>query len=63
MTDNEKRAHDLAIASVPILYDLHKLKVIANPDMPAEDKAFDVYIEYLSCYKSVIESVRRDFSD
>ncbi|MEI1258351.1 hypothetical protein V8Q34_26860 [Blautia sp. JLR.GB0024] len=63
MTDNEKRAHDLAIASIPIIYDLHKLNVITNPDMTVEDKAFDVYKQYMSCYNTIIESVKRDFPD
>lgn len=63
MTDNEKRAHDIAIASIPVIYDLHKLNVIANPDMSDKDKAFDVYKHYLSCYNAVVKLVNRDFMD
>lgn len=61
MTDNEKRAHDIAIATIPILYDLHKANVSANPDMTEQDKAFDVYHKYVELLNITLELVNRDF--
>ena len=63
MTDNEKRAHDIAIASIPILYGSHKNNVAANPSMEEEARAFDVYKQYISSYNLALELVGRDFSD
>lgn len=63
MTDNEKRAHDIAIATIPILYDSHKMNVMANSHLSVEEKAFDVYKQYLELYNQTIVSVNRDFAE
>lgn len=50
MTDNEKRAHDIAIALLPILYN------------KSQDKTpFDAYAEYKNAYEHALECVNRDF--
>lgn len=56
MTDNEKRAHDLAIASIPILYNAAK-------NAESEDNRFDLYATYLSTYNEALKAINRDFSD
>ena len=56
MTDNEKRAHDLAIASIPLLYtDAQNAK--------EEDNRFDLYNAYMSVYNEALKSFNRDFPD
>lgn len=59
MTDNEKRAHDLAIASIPIAFENHQ-SAILNELIP-EDTPFDIYSTYMECYKNALESFNRDF--
>lgn len=59
MTDNEKRAHDLAISSISIAFENHKT-AIYNESIP-EDTPFDIYSVYMECYKNALESFNRDF--
>ena len=61
MTDNEKRAHDLAIATLPFLHDNH-YAMIENDDIP-EDSAFDIFEQYMACYETALESFNREFPD
>lgn len=66
MTDNEKRAHDLAIASMPIIYEGYKSQiknyVPANGET-SKDFIFDIYTEYLKAYNASLKSFNRDFPD
>ena len=59
MTDNEKRAHDLAVAMVPILFDLQKNKV----DIQNNEIRIDCYSDYKKLYETSLESFNRDFPD
>lgn len=52
MTDNEKRAHDLAIASLPMQY--------LNSN---SEKGIDIYRCYLDCYETALDAFNRDFPD
>ena len=62
MTDNEKRAHDLAIATVSGLMNPDFLKTQASLH---EDKivTFDPYVHYMKAYRLLLESFEKDFSD
>lgn len=61
MTDNEKRAHDLAVALVPLMRDRHASQIL-NGELP-EDDVFDAYEYYMGCYESALKSFNRDFPD
>lgn len=61
MTDNEKRAHDLAVALIPLMQKNHAAQVL-NGELP-EDDVFDAYHYYMECYVSALESFNRDFPD
>ena len=61
---NEKRAHDLAIASIPIIYDefVNKAKKQVAINGDAEKLyTFDIYAEYLKAYNSLLKIFNRDF--
>ena len=64
MLSNEKRAHDLAIASIPMIYDgfisKAREKVSSNNDT-GDPVVFDVYAEYLKVYNLSLEKFNRDF--
>ena len=62
MTDNEKRAHDLAIATVSGLMNPDFLKTQASLH---EDKivTFDPYVHYMKAYRLLLESFEKDFPD
>lgn len=53
MTDNEKRAHDIAVATM----------IIAGTTPNNGKDTVDVYQYYISAYNIAIESVNRDFPD
>lgn len=54
MTDNEKRAHDIAIASIPMLTrDRSILEALGGK--------FDIYKSYLLMYDETLKSINRDF--
>jgi hypothetical protein len=58
VTDNEKRAHDLAVASMPILYDLHVKKAENYVEDTGDIKKefnFNVFEEYLKVYETLLE--------
>jgi hypothetical protein len=64
MTDNEKRAHDITVAMLPILHDMNieTAKVTTEPDENNTIQAeFHVYEEYLQTYNSLLKSFNRDF--
>lgn len=56
MTDNERRAHDLAIASIPLLF-------TNAQNANTKDVRFDLYDVYMSVYSEALESFNRDFPD
>ena len=58
MLDNQKRAHDLAIAMVSIGYSM-----FINDESRPATATFDAYAEYKTSYDSVIESFTRDFPE
>lgn len=58
MTDNEKRAHDLAIALLPKTIDSKAEKIAASGNIESID-AFDCYMEL---YKNSLKSFNREFS-
>lgn len=60
MTDNEKRAHDLAIVSLPILLEISNRDAFINEESVV---SFDAYSEYLKVYSKTLELFKRDFPD
>ena len=54
MTDNEKRAHDLAIVSMN-----YQQADIVN----GKEERFDIYATYKNLYFQLLESCNRDFPD
>lgn len=55
MTDNEKRAHDLAIAMLPIIYDRdYKGKEIYGGD---------AFTHYYESYKMFLDNMNETFND
>lgn len=63
MTDNEKRAHDLAVA---ICVDVCHLKLnnqIANAENMEVNARIDYFTEYMNAYKISLESFNREFPD
>lgn len=65
MTDNEKRAHDLAVMST---YNLMQMKLedheknSKNHPESYEDFKFDTYAEYVKIYKAFLNRVSEDFT-
>lgn len=57
MTDNEKRAHDLAVASCLAIFDIKKEESISH----GKNFEFDIYKEYINGYNKMLESLNRDF--
>lgn len=55
-----KRAHDLAIAYIHIAYENHKAAMY--DERVPEDTPFDIYQEYLECYKIALERFDINFS-
>jgi hypothetical protein len=53
MTDNEKRAHDLAIATATVM----------AFRAPAGEEKYDLYAIYNNAYGLALEAVNRDFLD
>lgn len=60
MTDNEKRAHDLAIAMVSYTMNPETLKGIADAKGESEVHV-DPYGIYLDYYKMFLEAFNRDY--
>lgn len=61
MTDNEKRAHDLAVAMVPVLYNQQVSSV--NIEDIESGITVDVYKDYMEVYELALKSFNRDFPD
>ena len=61
MTNNEKRAHDLAIATIPIEHENFKTRIF-NESI-SEDDRFDVFKEYLRYYNAALEAFNRQFPE
>lgn len=60
MTENEKRAHDFALSVLPKMFDL---RVNETAQAGSPNVKVDLYTEYISTYKKVLESFNRDFPD
>lgn len=58
MTDNEKRAHDFAIASLPILF-----KIECDKPHPISGCSFDALNTYASCYSSMLSFLSEECVD
>lgn len=68
MLTNEQRAHDLAIASLAIMYDQEKTKLLNIAQNESKlgnditvDISFDPYNEYQKLYSSLLKELERDF--
>lgn len=59
MNDNEKRAHDIAVASLQISYDLAKENAFSKSANSNVD--FDSYSEYKKLYETYLKLINRDF--
>lgn len=57
MTDNEKRAHDLAIAMLPSTIKYHSEKAVENETVSEGVNIFDCYMEV---YKGALNSFNRE---
>lgn len=60
---NEQRAHDLAIATLPIKYDINKVKHLNLAENESKqgnditvDISFDGYIEYIKLYNAYLSA-------
>lgn len=60
MTDNEKRAHDLAIAMVPVMYEINVQSALSTQ---IEKTEFDVYATYVDIYERSLKAINRDFPE
>lgn len=60
MTDNQRRAHDLAIALLPGTINM-RISEAANNGL--KDVSVDAYKEYMALYSMNLESFNRDFPD
>lgn len=60
MTDNEKRAHDIAVTTLPIAY---KMRIAEAKNRGDVEINVDLYTEYLSAYNKVLPGINRDFPD
>lgn len=60
MTDNEKRAHDLAIAMIPEIGKLKTESAIASGEKSIH---IDYFEEYMSAYELSLAAFRKRFPD
>ena len=60
MTDNEKRAHEFALAVLPKMFDF---RADEAAQAGVSNFAIDFYAEYLTAYKKVLDSFNRDFPE
>lgn len=56
MTDNEKRAHDLTVGIMPILYQL-------TLDNLEPGGKIELYKVYFNAYNAALEEMNRDFPE
>ena len=62
MTDNEKRAHDLAVAiAVASTFSNSALSRIYTNTADTEEIKLDLYAVYKDTYESALSSLARDF--
>lgn len=60
MTENEKRAHEFALSILPKLLDM---RINEATKAGESDVDVDLYTEYLTAYRRVLNSFNRDFPD
>lgn len=60
MTDNEKRAHDLAIAMLPSTIEYQSEKAVENG---TAENGVNLFECYMSTYKSALNEFNREFPD
>jgi len=60
MTDNEKRAHDFAVAMLP---EVINGRVNERARSGENEIVVDMYTEYIALYNKVLKSFNRDFPD
>lgn len=67
MNDNEKRAHDFAIAMLPIFYDDEIKKIIAtadpSKDAPIVERGIDIFKIYKDTYESALDAFNNNYPD
>ncbi|MCD8354186.1 MAG: hypothetical protein LUC47_07750 [Clostridiales bacterium] len=62
MTDNEKRAHDFATATLPILY-TEKVKEVARNADTGSAAGVDLFALYMNCYEAALEAFNQRFPE
>lgn len=60
MTDNQKRAHDFALAVLPRM---PRILAEQAASQGSEHYATNLYSEYVRIYNQILESLNRDFPD
>lgn len=60
MTDNEKRAHDFALAVLPLIYEA-KVSQLVSSEM--QSGSVDFYALYQDLYKKLLVSFNCDYPD
>lgn len=63
MTDNEKRAHDLAIAYIPILMKTEMRDIACKASKENAEISVSFYDLYLEVYERFLENLQGDFPD
>lgn len=58
MTDNEKRAHDLAIVMIPLMYDINVNNAMTED---VKELNFDGYQIYQEIYPKVLKLFNADY--
>lgn len=56
MTDNEKRAHDLAVALLPV-----ELQIANRQYHEGKVESIDLYAIYLQRYNQLLDNINADF--
>lgn len=60
MTDNEQRAHDLAVALTTTLL---TPEYLVSEAIPREKVNVDVYAKYKGLYESILKALNRDYPE
>lgn len=58
MTDNEKRAHDIAVCAIPILYKLMENNAVLNGDAKVD---IDIHALYMEAYTRELNAINKAF--
>lgn len=61
MLTNEQRAHDIALVSIPIVYQVDVMS--AQNSQTDKTVNFDVFKRYLELYSKALNAVNRNFPD